>query len=378
MTVLETAMGIELGPSEGKRSDPGSMLRQSAPFPGRPPRKRGKPSFQATCLQPRTLNPADAELFDWRRRNTAPRSTREGEWLIGLGMSSAARVNILAEAEATVTLSAQGIRVESDMTDIGTGTYTVLAQLAAEMLGHPMHKVTTVLGDTDLPPGPGSGGSWGASSTGSAVFAACEEIRTRLAQKLGCEEEDLTLKDGHAITANRRVALEGLLGGEAISVRGVIEPGKTAEEVRQSTFGAFFAEVAVNEVTAEVRVRRMLGVFAAGRILNAKTARSQCLGGMTFGIGMALTEELIHDPRNGAIVNRDFAEYHLPVNADVPQLEVDFLKERDPWASPIQAKGIGELGISGAAASINNAIFNACGVRVRDYPATLDKILAEL
>jgi len=369
MTVLETAMDelavkAKIDPVELRKRN----ISEADPESGKP--------FSSHMLAA-TLD-RGAELFDWRRRNTAPRSTREGEWLIGLGMSSAARVNILAEAEATVTLSAQGIRVESDMTDIGTGTYTVLAQLVAEMLGHPMHKVTTVLGDTDLPPGPGSGGSWGASSTGSAVFAACEEIRTRLAQKLGCEEEDLTLKDGHAITANRRVALEDLLGGEAISVRGVIEPGKTAEEVRQSTFGAFFAEVAVNEVTAEVRVRRMLGVFAAGRILNAKTARSQCLGGMTFGIGMALTEELIHDPRNGAIVNRDFAEYHLPVNADVPQLEVDFLKERDPWASPIQAKGIGELGISGAAASINNAIFNACGVRVRDYPATLDKILAEL
>jgi xanthine dehydrogenase YagR molybdenum-binding subunit len=133
--------------------------------------------------------------------------------------------------------------------------------------------------------------------------------------------------------------------------------------------------VAVNSVTGESRVRRMLGVFAAGRILNAKTARSQCLGGMTFGIGMALTEELIHDRRYGHVVNRDFAEYHLPVNADVPQIEIVLLEERDPWANPLQAKGIGELGICGAAASIVNAIYNATGVRIRHLPATLDKVL---
>ncbi|KGF66988.1 xanthine dehydrogenase [Hoeflea sp. BAL378] len=369
MTVLETAMD-ELAIKAG--IDPVELRKRNIPETDPEGDKPFSSHMLASALD------RGAKLFDWQRRNPVPRSTRDGEWLIGLGMSSAARVNMLAEAEAIVTLSAGGVRIESDMTDIGTGTYTVLAQVAAEMLGQPMQSVTTVLGDTDLPPGPGSGGSWGASSTGSAVFAACEDIRKCLAEKLGCVEEELTLKDGHAVTANRRVPLAELLADGPISVRGVIEPGKTSKEVRQSTFGAFFAEVAVNEVTAEVRVRRMLGVFAAGRILNAKTARSQCLGGMTFGIGMALTEELIHDPRTGAIVNRDFAEYHLPVNADVPQLEVDFLEERDPWASPIQAKGIGELGISGAAASINNAIFNACGVRVRDYPATLDKILAGL
>ena len=134
----------------------------------------------------------------------------------------------------------------------------------------------------------------------------------------------------------------------------------------------------VNTVTGEVRVRRMLGVFAAGRVLNAKTARSQCLGGMTFGIGTALTEDLIHDQRTGKLVNRDLAEYHVPVNADVPQLEVHFLDERDIHANPIHAKGIGELGISGAAPAVVNAIYNACGVRVREMPITLDKLLAGL
>ena len=148
--------------------------------------------------------------------------------------------------------------------------------------------------------------------------------------------------------------------------------------MRQATWGAYFCEVAVNSVTGETRVRRLHGTFAAGRILNPKTARSQCLGGMTFGIGMALTEELIHDPRDGHIVNRDFAEYHLPVNADVPQITVDLLEERDPWSNPMQVKGIGELGICGAAGAVVNAIHNATGVRVRDLPATLDKVLAGL
>jgi xanthine dehydrogenase YagR molybdenum-binding subunit len=148
--------------------------------------------------------------------------------------------------------------------------------------------------------------------------------------------------------------------------------------VHQAGFGAHFAEVAVNEVTGETRVRRMLGVFSAGRTLNEQTARSQCHGGMIFGIGAALTEELVHDHRDGHIVNHNLAEYCLPVNLDVPALDVVFLKERDAWANPIQSKGVGELGISGAGAAITNAIFNATGVRVRDYPATLDKIFPEL
>ena len=241
-----------------------------------------------------------------------------------------------------------------------------------------MSHVETRLGDTDLPPASGSGGSFGAASNGTAVFLACEDIRRQLCRRLKCDAADLTLKDGHAIVGNRRVPLAEALDGEDLVAEGHAEPGKAEDKVRQATYGSYFAEVAVNSVTGESRVRRMLGVFAAGRILNSKTARSQCLGGMTFGIGMALTEELIHDRRHGHVVNRDFAEYHLPVNADVPQIEVVLLEERDAWANPLQAKGIGELGICGAAASIVNAIYNATGVRVRALPATLDKVLEGL
>lgn len=316
-----------------------------------------------------------ARAFGWT--NEPVGSRREGDLLIGTGMCSAVRVNTLQESEARVTLLPDGTaKVETDMTDLGTGTYAILTQIAAEMLGLPVARVTTVLGDTELPPSAGSGGSWGAASSGTSVFLACEELRRQIAARTGGDEADMTMQDGMVTAGNRRAALTDILAGEPMTAQGRIEPGAADKATRQASYGAYFAEVAVDAVTGETRVRRMLGCFGAGRILNAKTARSQCIGGMTWGIGMALTEEMIHDPRDGHVVNRDLAEYHLPVNADVPQLEVILLEERDDWANPLQAKGLGELGICGAAGSIINAIHNATGVRVRDYPATLDKVLA--
>ncbi|WP_249116659.1 xanthine dehydrogenase family protein molybdopterin-binding subunit [Ciceribacter sp. L1K23] len=317
-----------------------------------------------------------ARAFGWNRRKATPGQVRDGEWLVGMGMASAFRVNMLQEAEARVRLNPDGTaEVETDQTDIGTGTYAVLTQIACEMLGLQPKQVTVRLGDTDLPPGSGSGGSFGAASSGTAVFLACEDIREKLAAAAGCAEADLTLKDGRAIFGNRQRPIAELLAGLPLEAKGHIEPGDIASKARQATYGAYFAEVAVNAVTGETRVRRMTGAFAAGRILNAKTARSQCLGGMIWGIGMALTEELAHDPRDGHIVNHDLAEYHIPVNADVPQIEVILLDERDDHANPLQAKGLGELGICGAAAAVTNAIFNATGVRVREYPATLEKVI---
>ncbi|MFZ3582816.1 xanthine dehydrogenase family protein molybdopterin-binding subunit [Loktanella sp. DJP18] len=317
-----------------------------------------------------------AQSFGWADRE---KGRSDGDWLIGYGMASAVRVNMIGKSAARVTLNPDGtVLIETDMTDIGTGTYAILTQIAGELLGVSQDKIETRLGDSDLPESAGSGGSWGASSAGSSVFLACEKMRQDIAKKLGCDEGDLTLKDGIATAANQQTPLSDLIGDAPMIAEGEIEPGETMTAVRQATFGAFFAEVGVNCVTGEARVRRMHGSFAAGRILNPKTARSQCLGGMTFGIGMALTEELIHDARDGHLVNRDLAEYHIPVNADVPQLTVNFLHERDPYANPMQAKGIGELGICGAGASIVNAIFDATGVRVRDLPATMDKILPGL
>jgi xanthine dehydrogenase YagR molybdenum-binding subunit len=267
--------------------------------------------------------------------------------------------------------------VETDMTDIGTGTYAILGQVAAELLGLPVTSVEVRLGDTDLPPSAGSGGSHGASSAGSSVLVACQALRATLAGRLGCAAEELTLKDRVATGANRRTPLSDLLDGDLAEV-GRFEPGDTSGAASQAGYGAFFAEAGVNRITGETRVRRMLGTFAAGRILNEKTARSQCQGGMIWGIGAALTEALAFDPRDGHVVTDDLAGYHLPVNADCPPIEVHFLQERDGMSCPIQTKGVGELGISGAGAAVLNAIFDATGVRVRDYPATLDKVLAGL
>ena len=232
------------------------------------------------------------------------------------------------------------------------------------------------LGDTDFPPSAGSGGSWGAASSGSSVYLACAELRSKIAGKLGVADDALSFADGTVIADNRQHAL-GEVGGGMAAV-GTIKPGSMDKRFNQASYGAHFAEVGVHAVTGEVRVRRMLGVFAAGRILNEATARSQCYGGMIFGIGAALMEDLHHDRRDGRPTNPNLAEYHVPVNADVGDLSVEFLYERDTAANPLAAKGLGELGICGAGASIANAVHNACGVRVRDFPLTCDKLLAGL
>lgn len=210
------------------------------------------------------------------------------------------------------------------------------------------------------------------------MWLAALDVRQQLAARMGCEEQDLTLKDGEAICGNRHRTIAELAGADCLTGHGHVDAGDAFENARQSTFGAHFAEVAVSDVSGEVRVRRMLGCFAAGRILNCKTARSQCHGGMIWGIGMALTEGLEHDRRDGHVVNRDLAEYHVPVNADVPPLEVHFLEERDAWAGPLQSKGLGELGICGAGAAVLNAIYHASGARIRNLPATPDKVLRGL
>ncbi|MBB4657531.1 xanthine dehydrogenase family protein molybdopterin-binding subunit [Parvularcula dongshanensis] len=324
----------------------------------------------AECLE------EGAHRFGWADRK-APGERREGEWLIGMGVASAARTNMTAPASARVTLRADGTAlVETDMTDIGTGTYAILTQIAGEMLGLPADRVEVTLGDTDFPPGSGSGGSWGASSTGAAVMLACEAVREQVCLRMGVEPSALTMRDGEAMAGNTRRTLEEVVGDEPVAATGDFEPGSTTEQRVMASYGAHFAEVAVNQTTGEVRVRRMLGVFSAGRILNERTARSQCIGGMIWGIGEALTEDLVHDPRDGHVVNRDLAEYHVPVNLDAPPIEIAFLEELEDWGSPIQSKGIGELGICGSGAAIGNAIYNACGVRIRDFPATPDKVLA--
>lgn len=370
MQVLEAAMD-ELAEKVG--IDPIVLRKRNLP---------AKVPVEGTPYSSRMLVEAleqGAAQFGWDKRKAAPCQTREGDWWIGMGVASAARVNMLIPAEARVTLKADGTAlVETDQTDIGTGSYAILGQIAGEMLGLPISRVKVVLGDTTLPPGAGSGGSFGAISTGSAVLRACEAIRTKLARKMDGDAEALEIRDGMASVDGRQRSLVDLLEGEDMAEIGSIKPGKTFKDFSQASYGAFFAEVGVHAFTGEVRVRRMTGAFGFGRVLNAKTARSQCLGGMVWGIGSALTEELAFDLRDGHLVNHDLAEYHVPVHADVPALEVILLEERDAAASPLQAKGVGELGICGAAGAIANAVRNACGVRVRSFPLTLDKIIPHL
>jgi xanthine dehydrogenase YagR molybdenum-binding subunit len=277
-----------------------------------------------------------------------------------------------------VRLDPNGVAtVRMAMTDIGTGTYTILTQIAAEMLGLPPDRVRVQLGDTDFPWASGSGGSFGAASSGSALFDACDSLRTKLAKAAGMDPAAARFADGRVVAGNRSESLLELVG-TGMDADGSIVPGLTLKNFSQQSYGAHFAEVGVDADTGEIRVRRMLGVFTAGRILNAKTARSQAIGGMIFGIGAAMEEELNLDPRFGSYVNNDLAEYHVAVHADVPDVEAIFLPELDTASNPLKSKGIGELGICGAGAAIANAIYNACGARIRDYPITLDKLLSAL
>ncbi|WP_028237893.1 aldehyde oxidoreductase molybdenum-binding subunit PaoC [Stutzerimonas azotifigens] len=317
-----------------------------------------------------------ARRFGWHRRAAEPATRREGAWLIGLGVAAAFRDSPVTTSAARVRLDGRGIvTVETDMTDIGTGSYTIIAQTAAEMMGVPLERVVVRLGDSSFPVSSGSGGQWGANSSTSGVYAACVKLRENLARRLGFDAEQAVFEDGEIRQGGRRAALsEAVVDGEMIA-EDAIEFGDLDDRYKLSTFGAHFVEVAVHSATAEVRIRRMLAVCSAGRILNPKTARSQVIGAMTMGVGAALMEELAVDKRYGFFVNHDLAGYEVPVHADIPHQEVLFLEETDPLSSPMKAKGVGELGICGVSAAVANAIYNATGVRVRDYPVTLDKLL---
>jgi len=320
-----------------------------------------------------------AQRFGWDRRNATPGQVRDGRWLVGMGMASAFRGNLTMDSAARASIDARGkVTISTDMTDIGTGSYTVIAQTAAEMLGVPLSQVEVRLGDSDFPVSAGSGGQWGGNSATAGVYAACMKLREAIARKAGVMAVDARFENGQIVSGSRSFALGEVAGRAGITVEDGIEFGDLAKTYAQATFGAHFAEVGVDAATGEVRVRRMSGVFAAGRILNPKTARSQVIGAMTMGLGAALMEEAIVDTRHGYFVNHDLAEYHVPVHADVPSQEVFFMDEVDDKSSPMKAKGVGELGLCGSAAAIANAVYNACGARVRNYPITLDKIVDSL
>lgn len=320
-----------------------------------------------------------AERFGWSKRNPAPAQRREGRWLVGMGVAAAFRNNLVMKSGARVRLDNRGmVTVETDMTDIGTGTYTIIAQTAAETMGVALDKVLVRLGDSSYPVSAGSGGQWGANSSTSGVFAACMKLREAVASKLGIPVAEAEFSDGMVRAGSRMVPLAEAAGAQGLEAEDSIDFGDLDKKYQQSTFGAHFVEVGVDAATGEIRVRRMLAVCAAGRILNPKSARSQVIGAMTMGVGGALMEELALDKRHGFFVNHDLAGYEVPVHADIPHQDVVFLDETDPVSSPMKAKGVGELGMCGVAAAVANAVYNATGVRVRSYPITLDKLLDRL
>lgn len=320
-----------------------------------------------------------SDKFGWHRRNATPAQVRDGRWLTGMGVAAGFRNNLLDKSGARVHLDAQGIvTVETDMTDIGTGSYTIIAQTAAEMMGVPLEKVVVRLGDSDFPVSAGSGGQWGANTSTAGVYAACVKLREAVAEKLGFDAENAVFTDELICQGERTAPLAKAAASGTLTVEDTIEFGGLDKTFQQSTFAAHFVEVGVDIATGETRVRRMLAVCAAGRILNPKTARSQVIGAMTMGVGAALTEELNIDKELGYFVNHDLAAYEVPVHADIPDQEVIFLDDTDPVSSPMKAKGVGELGLCGVSAAIANAIYNATGIRVRDYPVTLDKLIEGL
>lgn len=331
-----------------------------------------------------------AKRFGWDRR-AAPGTVHDGRWLVGLGMSGAIRTNYLVGARANLELNVDGTAtVRQAMTDIGTGTYTILAQVVAEAMGIAVEDVNVEIGDTRFPPAPGSGGSFGASAATGAALDAAMNLRADVARLavadpdcplFGGAPEEVVFAEAAVFIGNRSEKLATLLARSApkgLQADGKLDAHPAYYDYSHNAHGAHFAEVGVDPVTGEVRLRRMLGVFAAGRILNAKTARSQVLGGMIWGAGSTLMEENPIDPRFGSFLGQDLAAYHVPAHADITDFDAVFIEEADDNGNPMKIKGVGELGICGAGASVANAIYNACGVRVRDYPITLEKVLAGL
>ncbi len=313
------------------------------PESGRPFSSRGL----VACLR------EGAQRFGWAQRDPTPGTRREGRWLVGTGVAASTYPHYQFPATALAQVDHAGnYHVRIDATDIGTGAWTALTQIAADALEVPLERVQLEIGDSSLPKAGLAGGSAGTASWGWAVFDAAQKLRARLHEEYG-----------------------GIVPADGLEASGTFDANPEAQQFSMHAFGAQFAEVRVNDVTGEVRIPRLLGVFAAGRIINPKTARSQLLGSMTMGLSMALHEQSVLDPRFGDYVNHDFAGYHIATNADVGTIDVAWIDEEDLHVNPLGVKGIGEIGIVGTAAAIANAVYHATGVRIRDLPITLDKLL---
>ncbi|KQP61659.1 xanthine dehydrogenase family protein molybdopterin-binding subunit [Methylobacterium sp. Leaf108] len=351
-------------------------------------RTEGKP-FGSKAL--RACYAQGAERFGWERRNPKPRSMTEGRELVGWGMATGVWEALMQQSSAQATLTSDGKLVVGNSTgDIGTGTYTILTQIAAEVLGLPMEDVTTKLGDTDLAEAPVAGGSWTAASSGTAVMKACRKIaadvfamaRAMDDSPLANVDFDRVVFEGGRIAVagdpSRSVSLvDAMTAGAVDKVEATESAGPDsghAKEFAAYTHSAIFVEVKIDEDLGQVRVTRVVSAIAAGKIINPKTARSQILGGVVMGIGSALEEESMLDHTIGRFMNHNLGEYHVPVNADIQNLDVIFVEEEDK-ANPMGVKGLGEIGIVGTAAAIANAVFHATGKRIRDLPITVDKLI---
>jgi xanthine dehydrogenase YagR molybdenum-binding subunit len=332
-----------------------------------------------------------AEKFGWSKRNPRPRSMKEGNEFVGWGMATGIWEAMQMEASAKAVLTANGsVEIGSATADIGPGTYTMMTQLAAEMLGVSIEHVTPKLGDSGLPHAPVEGGSFTTSSVGCAIRLACREVQKellRLAQRIpqsplaGAKLKDVTFAEDkirHNST-NAAVSLaDAMRAGnvERIEKEASAKPNENSK-FSHYTHSAIFAEVKIDEQIGVIRVTRVVNAVAAGRILNPKIAASQILGAVVGGIGMALHEETVTDNRFGRFMNHNFADYHVPVNADVHAIDVIFVEENDDEINPLGVKGVGEIGIVGTAAAIANAIYHATGKRIRDLPITIDKLLRD-
>lgn len=333
-----------------------------------------------------------AERFGWAQRLHAPRSMRKGRELVGWGVATGVWEAFQQKASARATLSADGhLEVTTAAADIGTGTYTILTQIAADTLGLPLSSVTTTLGDSSLPWAPIEGGSSGAASFGSAVKAACEALRKRIATHAitmqsspfgHADEDNLAFTGGKICLKNKpgkHMSLKEVvnsIGKKQLTAGSFSEPDKSSnKQYSRNAHSAVFVEVRVDEELGQIRVTRVVNAVAAGRILNPKTAKNQILGGIVWGISKALYEESMLDHRIGRFMNHNFADYHIATSADIDDLDVIFVEEHDSEVNPLGIKGVGEIGIVGTTAAVINAIFHATGKRIYELPITIDKIL---
>ncbi|MCC8403966.1 xanthine dehydrogenase family protein molybdopterin-binding subunit [Paraburkholderia sp. MMS20-SJTN17] len=332
-----------------------------------------------------------AEKFGWSRRPQAPRSMREGNTLIGYGMGTATYPANRSEASALAQILPDGSAVVASGTqDIGTGTYTVMTQVAADALGFTPEQIRFALGDSTLPHAPVSGGSQSAASVSPAVRDAASQARGQLIALAladaaspvhGLPLEDVTVESGWVVSRSQpgkrdpAAAIIARSGGKPIEASATVKPGDEKQKYSFHSFGAVFAEVHVDAELGTIRVPRVVAVYDVGRVLNEKTARSQMLGGIVWGIGAALQEQSTLDERFGRFTNANLAEYHVPVNADIGTIDITFLDRPDPYINSLGVRGVGEIGITAVVAAVANAVYHATGVRVRDLPITLDKVM---